>query len=760
MRQAFLILAAAGLLAPTWGGRAAAQQPRRAIRRTIPITNAIRRAYRAGTRDSTGRPGRDYWQTSADYTIEASLDTATSVVTGRETIVLRNTSPEAMRDIFFRLDQNIFAANVERNTLVPEITGGMTVTNLSIDGQRVDLGTPAARGQGGFRRPSGPPTEPLAFDFNATSARVRLGKPIAAHDSATLEIAWHFAVPLISAGRGVRMGRTADTVYQVAQWYPRVAVFDDYKGWDTEPYLGGAEFYNNFGRFDVTYDVPAGWIVGSTGVLQNPDEVLTPDARERLARVLDSDAQIHVVAPDNLGPGKSTAAGTRLKWHFVADSVADVAWATARSYAWDATRAAIPGRGYIPVHVLYLPGHAGAPLQFDSAGARVRHALEFYSQLWMPYAFPRMTIADGPELGMEYPMFIMSALGAADHETGHEWWPMMVGVNETWWGFMDEGFDVYMTILSANDLGGRAPDAGLDGPGQAYGRMSGNELEPPMMWPENYAGPMYGFVAYNKAPMMLSMLGGIAGDSAVWRAHAAYARAWRFKHPTPWDYAFFMSNALHRDLGWFWYYWLWTTESVDGSIQSVRTRGSHTVVTVRQDGEMPSPVVLKVEFAPRGPAITPMRNSVMTDSTTAEVTFPVDVWFGGSRTYDADLRFGRRPITSITLDPHRRFPDSNPRDNVWPQPQPLQLSAAVLDRYAGTYQVPGLGALYITREDTTLWAQPAGQDRFRLRPTSETEFSIEEADVQVSFRRDAAGNTTGLVIHQSGQEIPAAKVQP
>jgi hypothetical protein len=760
MQRALLILATGGLLVPTWSHQAIAQQPPRAIRRTIPITNMIQRAFQAGTRDSTGRPGPKYWQMSVDYTIDASLDPATSVVTGKETIVLHNNSPDTLRDIFFRLDQNIFAPNAPRNRPVSEITTGMNVTSLTIDGQRVDLTTPAARGEGGFRRPAGPPTEPVAFNFNATSARVRLSEPIAPHDSATLDIEWHFQVPLILSGRGLRMGRSADTVYQVAQWYPRVAVYDDYNGWDTDPYLGSAEFYNNFGHFDVTYDVPAGWIVGSTGVLQNPDEVLTQAERDRLATVLKSDEQIHIADPDDLGPGKSTAAGTRLRWHFVADSVADVAWATSKSYAWDATRADIPGTGYIPVHILYLPGHEAAPQHFDQVGARVRHALQFYSQLWMPYGFPQLTVADGPELGMEYPMFIMSGLGAADHEVGHEWWPMMVGVNETWWGFMDEGFDQYMNILSDNDRNDRAPDAGLDGQGQSYGRVSGNELEPPLMWNENYAGPMYGFAAYGKAPLMLSMLGGIVGDSAVWRAHSAYARAWRFKHPTPWDYAFFMSNALDRDLGWFWYYWLWTTESVDGSIHDVTTHGTHTVVTVRQDGEMPSPVVLKVEFAPGGPAIHPMTNSVMTDSATAEVTFPVEVWFNGSRTFNADLDFGARQITKITLDPHGRFPDHDPRDNVWPKPAPVHLSEAVLDRYVGTYQVPGLGELTVTREDTTLWAQPTGQDRIQLWPTSETTFYITEADVQITFRRDAGGNTTGLVIHQAGQEIEAQKMKP
>ena len=189
------------------------------------------------------------------------------------------------------------------------------------------------------------------------------------------------------------------------------------------------------------------------------------------------------------------------------------------------------------------------------------------------------------------------------------------------------------------------------------------------MWDENYAGPAYSFAAYGKAPMMLAMLGGIVGDSAVWRAHSAYAHAWRFKHPTPWDYAFFMNNALHQDLGWFWNYWLFTTESVDGPIQDVKTSGRGTAVTLRQDGQMPSPVILKIDFAPSGAPIRPMPNSRMTTANSAIVTYPVDVWFSGNRTFTANLDFGGRPISRITLDPNGRFPDKNASDNVWPRGQ-------------------------------------------------------------------------------------------
>jgi hypothetical protein len=617
----------------------------------------IRRAHAAGTRDSTGQPGRNYWQAAVDYSIDARLDAATSTVSGRERVVIHNHGDQPLTAIVLRLDQNIFSPTADRLTggLALEPTEGMKVTRLTINGQNVEL-------RSGSLRRGETPSVPTATGLATTVAQILLPTPIAPRSTATLEVDWNFRVPLIEGGRGVRMGRMADSVYQIAQWYPRVAKFDDLRGWDTEPYLGASEFYNNFGRFDVRIDVPAGWLVGATGTLQNGDQVLTPAARARLARVLQSDTIVRIVRADELGAGKSTSPGERLVWHFVADTVNDFAWATSSSYVWDATRATIPEKGAVPIHMFYLRNRAQ---QYERVGEVTRHALEFYSKLWLPYAFPQLTVVDGPELGMEYPMFIMSALGAADHEAGHEWWPMTVGVNETWYGFMDEGFNNYMNRLSDADARRQAPV--LDGVGQSYGQISGNEYEAPLMWNANYGGPLYRYQAYGKASPMLSMLGALVGDTAVWRAMSDYAKAWRFKHPTPWDFAFAMSNSLKQDLGWFWYYWLFTTEAVHGSIQNVTTSGANTLVTVRQDGAMPSPVVLRVEFAPAGAAISPMQNSVMADSTTAIVTYPVNVWFNGSPTFTATLNFGGRPIRKLTLDPRGRFPDHDPSDNVWPR---------------------------------------------------------------------------------------------
>lgn len=634
-----------------------ASWPERAVRRDIPMTDAIRAAHAAGTRDSSGRPGPRYWQLRTDYTIRARLDVPAQRLSGFETITLHNNSPDSLTQLAIRLDANHFiGSNPRAAPWVPaQLTDGMVVTAIKVNGApvRLDQQAPAR---------SASLSSPIAVNLRGTLARVLLTAPIPPRSTASIEIEWNHALPG-GPGSGHRMTqRWADTLFQPTQWFPRVAVYDDLRGWDPESYLGPSEFYNNFGRFDVRIDVPAGWLVSGTGLLQNPEQVLTTASRARLATVLANDSITTIVSESEIGPGQATAAGDRLVWHMVADSVNDFAWATAKKFIWQATRANVPGKGFVPVHQFFLPGRA--PL-FANALGLSRHALEFYSALWFPYQFPQLTLQDGPSAGMEYPMVINSNSGAADHETGHQWWPMVVSNNETWYGWMDEGFDQYMNILSAADNAKRAPN--LDRLGQSYGQTSGSESEPPMMWNANFAGPSYSFTTYGKTPLMLSMLGGIVGDTTVQRAHREWATAWMFRHPSPWDYMFFMNRALGRDLGWFWNAWLFTTERVDGSIANVQTKGSRTTVTVRQDGQMPSPVVVRVRFDSAGPAIKAMPNAVMQDSLTAIVTWPVDVWFSGKRSFDAVLNFGKRRVTQVLFDPGCRFPDRNPADNVWPR---------------------------------------------------------------------------------------------
>ena len=259
----------------------------RAIRRDVPLTNAIRRAYDAGTRDMTGRPGTNYWQLQTDYAINARLDPATQTITGNETITLHNNSPQPLAEILLRLDHNIYRGLVPRGGSVPaENTEGMVITRLSVNGEAVDLAAPGRRPR--RRRRAAVVRVGTGSDAGPARARARRSRPSQRRSSKSR---WRTKLPGGPNGRGHRMTqRFDDTLFQPTQWFPRVAKYDDLRGWDTNIYLGPSEFYNNFGRFDVRIDVPAGWIVSGTGVLQNPQEVLTArrpraaDASPRIGR--------------------------------------------------------------------------------------------------------------------------------------------------------------------------------------------------------------------------------------------------------------------------------------------------------------------------------------------------------------------------------------------------------------------------------------------------------------------------------------------
>ncbi|MEQ1923058.1 MAG: M1 family metallopeptidase [Pyrinomonadaceae bacterium] len=631
---------------------------KRAIRRNIPLTNSIQKAYRAGTRNTSGRPGANYWQLKTDFSINASLNPATQTITGNETITVHNNSPDKLDRIVLRLDHNIYRPRVPRGFSVPaETTDGMVVTRIKINGVEVDLKSPIPQRQPGQSKIE----RSFAVGLDQTVATLVLATPIEPRTLATIEIDWNTKLPGGDGGQGHRMTqRWASKLFQPTQWYPRLAKYDDLRGWDTNPYLGPSEFYNNYGKFDVKIEVPAGWIVSGTGVLQNADEAVAPFVRERLASALKTDEEVMIVKEDERGVGKALLPREKNVWHFMAEKVNDFAWATSNEFVWRSTRANIPTKGYVPVHMFYLPERARF---FENAGKNSRHALEFYSKLLIPYAFPQLTLQDGPSAGMEYPMVINSNQGAADHETFHQWIPMMMGTNETRYGWMDEGFNQYSNILSNADARGKP--FSLDRLGQNYGRISGNEDEPMMMWNANYGGTFYGFQTYNKAPLMFSMLGGIVGDDEMNAALKKYVETWKFKHPSPWDFMFFMNKELGRDLNWFWYYWLFTTERVDGSIKEVVSQGDETRVTIHQSGEMPSPVVLRVEFADGSEKIKAMPNAIMTDDKTAIVRWDEDVWFNGDRDFQAVLDLGKRKISKITLDPFGRFPDSETKDNVW-----------------------------------------------------------------------------------------------
>ena len=601
-----------------------AQRP---IARQIPLGPMIERAYSAGTRDSSGSPGRNYWQQTVDYSIRARLDVDSAILHGTETITLHNTSPDTLSYIVLRLYQNYFRAESERNDYVTDVTDGVTVEHVAVNGGAVSI------------------SDSDAYEVDGTLARVRPAAPILPGATATVDLSWHFEVPNVPEGeRGERMGRWGHELYQVAQWYPQIAMYDDLRGWDTSQYLGKGEFYNQFGSFDVRITVPSGWLVGATGTLANAGEVLSPTARQRLALALRVDTTVRVVTANERGAGKATPAGQSLTWHFTAPTVNDFAFVASKNFVYDAARAFTPDTTL--VQALYLPEHE----RYAGSAQLGRFALEHHSKLVMPYDFPQATIADGPETGMEYPMIIFSGpgFGVVTHELGHEWFPMMVGSNETWYGWQDEGFNEFIDAAAAVDFEKKPTD--WEREGTSYRRIAGSELEPTMMWPTDFAGPYYSIQAYVKAPLALHALGGVVGDSAVRSAFAGYARAWRYKHPSPWDFFMFMDRALGRDLGWFWNSWWFTTQTFDQGIANVKQTNGTLTLTVADHGNMPMPVIARVDF---------------TDGSSQTITRPASAWFPGTRSTTLTLPLRGKSIAHVTLDPEKRFQDLDRSNNEW-----------------------------------------------------------------------------------------------
>lgn len=610
----------------------AAAWPERAVRRDLPLSPAMKRAYAMGTRDSSGAPGRRYFQQKVDYKIDASLNPATNEIRGRETITLHNTTPDTLKTVVMRLYQNYFSPRVERNDYITDITDGVTIENLTVNGATISL------------------SNNKQYALRERIATITPPSPILPGATATIETAWHFTMPAVDTTvRGQRMGRYGNYLYQVAQWYPQIAMYDELRGWDTDQYLGNAEFNNQFGSFDVRITAPGGWLLGATGELKNPEQVYSRRTRDRLRLAMEQDSTVIVVDANERGEG-ATAPGATLTWHFTAPLVNDFAFAVSRDYAFDATHATIPGKGKIPVYVLYLPQHVN--YRKNNTAQYGRKALEAHSRFLFPYEFSQGTIADGPETGMEYPMIIFngSSLGVTVHEFGHQWFPMMVGSNETRYGFMDESFNEYIDAIAEARINNEKIN--WQNRSTGYRRIAGTEIEAPMMWISDYAGAGTGVQVYSKAEIALNALGAIVGDSAVGRAFAEYAKAWKYKHPTPYDFFFSMNKSLGKNLDWFWYEWFFTTYTTDQAIESVTTSGGDAILTVRDHGDLVSPVIAAVTF---------------TDGTTGTVMLPAARWFNGSRTLTERIPLNGRTIKSVVLDPENRFQDLDTSNNVWPK---------------------------------------------------------------------------------------------
>jgi hypothetical protein len=612
----------------------------------LPVPASFRAAVAKGTRTATGRPGPKYWQQRVDYRIDAELDPRSARVSGEEHVVYVNASPDTLTSLVLHLYQNLFRPGAPRTEATPT-TEGMVLEAVRVDGRVA----PEVRGA--------PEARPF-YQVDNTLMGLALRRPLLPGDTARLDISWHFTVPPAGAPR---MGHEGRSLFEVAQWYPQVAVYDDLRGWDTHPYLGTGEFYLEYGDFDVALTLPEGYLVAATGVLGNPEDVLTGSERERLALALRVDTVVHVVGLDDQLPGVITqqAPGAQLTWRFHAHDVRDFAFAASNRYLWDATHTDVDNDGdgkpeAVRVSAFYRPDARN----WRQAAAYARHAIAFHSAHWKPYLYPQVTAAEGPEQGMEYPMLVFVSaysdagelLSVVTHEVGHQWFPMMVGSNEHEHAWQDEGVNTYIEELATLDY---APGTDVWGENMtAYLGIAGSDAEVPMMRPADLYGSegAYSVASYMKPALALRVLESVIGADRVQEGLRQYTAAWLLRHPAGQDFFNALDAAAGQDLAWFWRPWFYGTGVLDQAVTGVQDAGGGRVaITVENRGQLPAPVLLRLTLA---------------DGRTLDVKVPATVWLGGARSWTESVAAGG-PVRRVVIDPDSLLPDVERANNEWPR---------------------------------------------------------------------------------------------
>ncbi|MDZ4700378.1 MAG: M1 family metallopeptidase [Rhodothermales bacterium] len=614
-------------------------QPRRPVPYPVIPSPQFQQGLAAGTRTETGRPGDAYWVNGADYTIAATIDPATRRLRGTSSVRYRNNAPDGLAEVYVHLHQNLHAPGAIRNR-PQKLTDGMPVSLVRVNGADMTVSEGALRGPG--------------YRIQGTVMQIRLAEPIPAGGEAALEFAWDFEVPEAGAPR---IG-TDGEIYFVGYWFPQIAVYDDVNGWKADPYMGNGEFYADWGAFDVRITLPEGWVLNATGTLQNPEEVLSAQTIERLARAARTDSIVPVVTEADRRAGVSTADSPNdlLTWHFTADQVRDFAFGASTSYLWDATSASTGGPERSLIHAFYRPGLP----TWTRAAEYAKFSIEYLSKMFFPYPYAHMTTVEGViGGGMEFPMMThiggartdRSLFGVTFHEIGHMWFPMVVGQDEKAFTWMDEGLTSFNTNEAArefwNDDTVWAPEGG-------YYRIAGTGREVESMrhadeYPPN--SPARGIASYGKPAIALHALRGLVGQEAFTMAYREYAHRWMWKHPQPYDLFNTFEDVLGMDLDWFWTPLFFETWTLDHAILSVESTDEAVRVTVEDRGLTPMPLPVRVTYA---------------DGRTADQIVPVETWLAGER--QAVLTFDAGTVVRVDIDPDQYLPDVDRVNNGWANP--------------------------------------------------------------------------------------------
>lgn len=608
-------------------------------------------------RAADGEPGPKYWTNRASYKIAANFDDIKDEISGSVTITYTNNSPEALPFLWLYLDQNLYNLDSRGQAKTPA-TG------------RSRYGDVNSKFEGGFNIKSvklvsaakGAATSTnITNVISETRMQLRLPVPVKPNGGiVSFRIDYSYFIPKYGSDRTGMEDTKNGKIYAVAQWYPRMCVFDDIEGWNTLPYLGAGEFYLDYGDYDYTITAPAKELIVGSGELQNPQEVLTATQIKRLAAARQSDKTVMIRTADEVTDPSSRPQKDKLTWHFKLNNARDVSWAASTAFIWDAARINLPsGRKALAMSV--YPIESAGDSAWGRATEYTKGSLENYSKRWYEYPYNTATNVASNISGMEYPSIVFCSsrsrgsglFGVTDHEFGHTWFPMVVGSNERKYGWMDEGFNTFINSLAVEDFNNGEYKPRPNNKLLLYKYLFSDKSEPVMSEPDALNERNIGVALYAKPGYALTLLREeILGPKLFDYAFQIYIKRWAYKHPTPWDFFRTMENVGGEDLGWFWKGMFIENYKLDQAITGVKyVKGDSTqgaLVTIENLDRMAMPVYLQYETV---------------SGKTGMIKIPVEIWQNGN-TWIQKLNT-TEGIKSVTIDPEHIFPDINFDNNTW-----------------------------------------------------------------------------------------------
>ena len=595
-------------------------------------------------RSASGKPGPQYWQNSVDYKISAALDDQKREITAKVSMTYTNNSPDQLDFLWLQLDQNMFRDDAIGTAIVP-----LTDSRYGAKGEQFD---------GGYKintvRIGNASAEYL---INDTRMQVFLPEALTAKGGKTeLTIEYSYIVPKYGSDRtGIQETKNGD-IYSIAQWYPRMAVYDDVLGWNTHPYTGPGEFYLEYGNIDVEITSPSNHFVVLGGELLNPEDVLTSTQLKRWKEAQNSDKTVIIRSQDEVRKESKGAAQKTLTWKYRLENTRDVAWASSKAFIIDGARINLQD-GEKSFALSAYPEESNGNNAWERSTEYVKASIEQYSKRWFNYPYPVAVNVASNVGGMEYPAIVFcgykakgaSLWGVTDHEFGHIWFPMIVGSNERLHAWMDEGFNTFLNGIATEEFNNGEYYKGEQDANKLSALLTNPVLEPVMTAPGGMNERNIGLLAYYKPGFGLKMLRDIVlGPERFDRALQTYIRDWAYKHPTPDDFFRTIENVSGENLAWFWRSWFQNNWRLDQGISKVNNTSEGAVITIANLEKMPMPVVLDVTTK---------------SGKTTRVTLPVEIW-ERNKTWDYQFE-SKEEVVKVEIDPDKVFPDSNSKNNTW-----------------------------------------------------------------------------------------------